>query len=160
MNVERGGEFAVAEIVTAQEKQFCLTRWQGCKNGAHPILLFGSGVELFGRGVATNDGEQVFVAGAASLAAELIESEAHSGAIQPGFGLRRVGAGSTPEPNECFDGEFLGASGVADDSGDYSCDAIESCAEERLDVEGWGGRRCCFEDDVAGCVHIHINDGR
>ena len=158
MNVERGGEFAVAEIVTAQEKQLCLTRWQGCKNGAHPILLFGGGVELFGRGVATNDGEQVFVAGAASLAAELIESEAHSGAIQPGFGLRRVGAGSTPEPNECFDGEFLGASAVADDSGDYPSNAIESCAEERLDVESLIGRGCCFEDDVAGCVHIHIND--
>jgi hypothetical protein len=113
-------------------------------------------VKLFGRGVAAHDGEQAFVASAACLAAEFIEAEVDCGAIEPGFGLRRVGLRGAPEADECFDGEFFGASGVADDAGDNSRDAIESSAEERLDVERRGGRGCGFEDGFAGCVHIDI----
>jgi hypothetical protein len=71
------------------------------------------------------------------------------------------GARSAPEADECFDGEFFGAGGIAHDSGDDACDAVESGAEEGLDVEGGGGRGCRFEDDVAGGVHIHITmEGR
>jgi hypothetical protein len=119
-------------------------------------LFLGGGVELFRRGVAANDREQAFVAVAARLASQFVETEADGGAIEPGFGLRRVGARSTPEANERFDGEFFGARGVADDLGDDSRDAVESNAEERLDVEDGVGRGSGFKDDVAGCVHIHI----
>lgn len=136
MNVECGGEFAVVEVVATEKEQLGLARGERCENGAHAILLFGGGVELFGRGIAAHDGEQAFVAITARLAAKFVEAEADGGAVEPGFGLRRVGARSAPEADEGFNGEFFGAGGVADDAGDDSRDAIESSAEERLDVEG------------------------
>lgn len=156
MNVERCGEFAVAEVVAAKKKQFCLARWQRREDTADAFLLFGGGVDLFGRGVEAHDGEDVFVASAARLSAQFVEAEADGGAIEPGLGLRCVGTRSTPEANERLDGEFFGPSGVADDASDDSRDAVESSAEDRLDVDGRFGRGRGFEDDVAGCVHTHI----
>ena len=70
--------------------------------------------------------------------------------------MQRVGLRGAPEANEGFDGEFFGAGGVADDSGDGACDAIEAGAEEGLDVESSGGRGRGFEDGFAGCSHIYI----
>jgi hypothetical protein len=40
------------------------------------------------------------------------------------------GARSAPEADECFDGEFFGAGGIAHDSGNDARDAVESGAEE------------------------------
>lgn len=76
---------------------------------------------------------------AAGLAAEFVEGEADRGAVEPCFGLQRVGLRGAPEADEGFDGEFFGAGGVADDSGDGACYAIEAGAEEGVDVESSGG---------------------
>jgi hypothetical protein len=79
-------------------------------------LFFGDGVELFGRGDAASDGEEIFVAVAPLLAAEFIEAEAYCGAIEPCLGLRGMRSRSAPEANESFDGELFGASWIAHDS--------------------------------------------
>lgn len=156
MNIERGGEFVVVEIVAAEEEQLGLAGGKRCEHGTDAVLFFRGGVNLFGRGIAAHDGEEAFVAGAACLAAEFIKAKAYGGAIEPGFGLRRVGSWGAPQADEGFDGEFFGASGIADDSSNDARDAIESSAEERLDVERRGGRGCGFEDGFARCVHIDI----
>jgi len=156
VNVERGGEFAVAEIVAAQEQEFGLARGERGEDDADAVLLFGGGVELFGRWIAANDCEEALVALAAGLAAEFVEAKADGGAVEPRFGLRRVGLRGAPEADEGFDGEFFGAGGIADDSGDDACYAIEAGAEEGFNVEGCGGRGRGFEDGFTRCGHIHI----
>ena len=156
MNIERGGQFAVTEVVTSKEKQFRLPRGKRCEYAAHAFLFFSGGVKLFGCRYSPNDREQVFIAVTPRLSAQFVEAEPDGSAIEPRFSLRCVRPRSAPQANERFDSEFFGASGIADNPGDHSRDTIESSAEERIDVESHVGRGCRFEGDVTGCVHIHI----
>jgi len=156
VNIERRGEFAVTQVVTSKQKQFRLPGGKGGEDTTHAFLFFGGGVKLFRCGDAANDREQTFIAVAPRLSTQFVDAEADGGAIEPGFRLWRVGARSVPQANKRFDGKFFGASGIADDSGDHPRNTLKLSAEERLDVEGHTGRGCRFEDDITGCVHIHI----
>jgi hypothetical protein len=44
MNIKRRGEFAVTEVVTSKQKQFCLSRGKRCEDSAHAILFFSGGM--------------------------------------------------------------------------------------------------------------------
>ncbi len=156
MNIERSSEFAVTEVVTAKQKQFRLSRGKGCEDAADAFLFFGGGVKLLGGGDAANDREQAFIAIPPRLSAQFVEAQADGGAVEPRFCLRRVGARRAPEANKRFDGELLGASRIANNSGNHSRDTIEPSSKERLDVDRHIRRGRRFEDDVTGCVHIHI----
>jgi hypothetical protein len=156
MNIKCGGQLAVTEVVTSQQKQLRLPRGKRCEYAADAFLFFGGGVKLFGSWDTPNDRKQALIAIAPRLPAQFVEAEPDCSAIEPRFSVRSVSARRPPKPNKRFDGEFFSPCWVANDPGDHSRDTIESSAEERLDVESHVGRGCRFEGDVTGCVHIHI----
>ena len=156
MNAERSCEFAVTEVVATEKQQLSLALWQRCKNRPHTILFFGGGVKLLGRRCTPNHRQKALIPFAARLSPKFVEAQPHRGPVKPGFGLRRMRARSTPKSNERLDCELLSPSRIANDSRNDSRNTIEPGAEKRLDVQGHIRRGRRFEDNFAGCVHIHI----
>ena len=107
----------------------------GAEDKADAVLFFGGGVELFGRGSTANKVEELFVAGAAGLAAELVESQADGYAVEPSFGVFDLCLRMAPKFEENLDGELFGAGVVADDPGNDAGDARILRAEEGVEVE-------------------------
>jgi hypothetical protein len=146
------GQLFIAEIVTAEEEKFGAARVHGAEDEADAVLLFGGGMELFGRGSAANEAEELFVAGAAGLAAEFVESEADGDAVEPAFGVFDLCLRMAPKFEENFDGELFGAGVVADDASNDAGDARILGAEEGVEVElSLGGGD--IGDGFDWCVH-------
>jgi hypothetical protein len=132
--------------MATQEQQFGLARIDGCQQEADFLPLFGGGANLFRSWRAANAREQGFLPGPASLTAQFVQSLAHGSPIQPASRFVAMRLRTAPELQEHFHGEFLGARGIAGDSGYHLGNAFVLIPKDGLNIEPSSA-----DFDLCGC---------